>query len=550
MANGKLPLKCETKESNVTLGVGNKDKNKIVIQIMNSTDERIAFSGFGSRGEVSLTVFVGTQPDDLVGTAEESVAITIDEPEDWKDKTYKKLDNQAVWTFRLPKEIFKPKEIKTITIRDFECCTDPGNATLKISASISGYDDYENTLEVKKIAETFQLLYFDAEPPYIVSDQDKHDFTLRWNTIKAGKVILYKDESELATFTEGVAGFENGKEYSYKKDSPSLASTLYKLVAADQTHRQSKQLTVHVLQSGWYAVDFPLYGYPAVLFNMNQVNMNKVKLYAIFIKKGKASLCSSWHPYAVWDLENEVVPEKMATSPGVCFNNQLWLLGGSSVDSNNFSSRICIYHLENGIWNDQKATWSSRMGHAAVVFKNRLWILGGVDENGNSLKDVWSLGSDGNWQKHRDPKWAPRCMFAATAFNDRIWIYGGGAEPFGDPIDDMWTSRDGEKWERYQIIPKLTGNSIAKPISCTLQVVKKELNLMGSFRRDQTVTANICILNENQQTWFVSEVGRPWDQQGQNTHSLLSVEYKGLVFLRSLNYEIYNNPTKLYIYLP
>ena len=36
----------------------------------------------------------------------------------------------------------------------------------------------------------------------------------------------------------------------------------------------------------------------------------------------------------------------------------------------------------------------------------------------------------------------------------------------------------------------------------------------------------------------------------QNTHSLLSVEYKGLVFLRSLNYEIYDNPTKLYIYLP
>lgn len=555
MCNSSLTLESKIKEANVTLGAYNKDKNKIVIQITSTSDEPISLPEFGSRGEISLTLFVGTQAEDLVGTKKESETITIDGPDDWVRTKNRYEDNKLIMGFELPEKVFEKNEEKIITLKNFEPNTGEGKAKIEVRAEIDGYEPYSCELKVMKKESEFQICNFEADPPYIITEEDKKNFKLKWTTIKAKKVELYKNNIRYQTLEEGVKDekgeihFKNDEEYEFYKDKPSF-TTVYKLVATDEADRSrkiEKELTVQFLQSGWHAVDFPRYGYPAVLFNMNQ---NQVKLYAIFIKNEKASLCSSTHPYAVWDLENEVVPEKMETSPGVCFDNKLWLLGGSSVYSNNFSNRICTYDTKSGHWNDQKVAWNFRMGHAAVVFKNRLYILGGIDVNGNTLNDVWSLGSDGNWQQHPDANWEPRCMFAATVFEDRIWIYGGAAEPFGDPMDDMWTSGDGEKWDRYQIIPKLAGDSIGKPISCTLQVVKGELNLMGFFRRDQTVRANICILNENQETWFVSEVGTPWDQQVQNTHRLLSVEYKGLVFLRSLNYEIHNNPTKLYLYLP
>jgi len=547
MPDKSLKLGSKINESNVTLGKGSENTNKIVLEISNTSDEEVTFAGLGKKGTVSLTVFVGTRAEDLVGTAEESAKITIDEPDDWEDKTYKKLDTQAVWSFRLPRQVFQPGESKTVTLRNFISCTDPGKAKIKIGASISGYESYEETLEVEKMAETFRILYFQAEPPYIISDKDKNDFTLQWNTIQAGRVVLYKNESELETFTADVADFKNGEKYLYRKDSPDLASNLYKLVATDQADqkRDEQLITVHVLQSGWHVVDFRRrYGYPVVL-----VSMNQIKLYGIFIKDGKPSLCSSKHPYSVWDLENNNVPEKMATSPGVCFDNKLWLVGGSSVDPDNFSNQFLSYDVEEGLWSDSnpRAPWKSRMGHACVVFRDKLWVMGGMDENGNALRDVHSLDSNGNWETHENAEWEPRCMFAATTFGDRIWIYGGVAEPFGDSKVDLWTSEDGEEWRPY---PTKIPQEVGKPISCTLQEVNGQLNLLGSFRKDQSVRDFKLELNEDQEIWSVNPIANGWDPQGQNTHSLLSVEYKGLVFLRSLNYEIYDNPTKLYIYLP
>ena len=33
------------------------------------------------------------------------------------------------------------------------------------------------------------------------------------------------------------------------------------------------------------------------------------------------------------------------------------------------------------------------MGHACAVFDGKMWILGGMDEDGNTLSDVWCLGT-------------------------------------------------------------------------------------------------------------------------------------------------------------
>jgi hypothetical protein len=527
MTDISLPLDVEIKNACIAIGAGNKDTNKIVFEIINFSDESVAFSGFGSRGELTLSFPIGTGVEDLIGTVEQSANLTIDAPEDWKDKTYKQVSAQAAWTFRLSSKVFQPQESKTICLHDFECCTAPGQANVKIAVSISGYEKFEKTLKVEKKAGVFQLLYFEADPPYIATEKDKQA-------------------------SAGVAGYKNGKEFIYPKDAPDLNGTVYKLVAtdkADQTLRRESQITVPVLQSGWHPMSgFGRYGFPAVLFNREQVD-----LYGIFIKDGKACLYSSKYPYSAWNLENETVPDKMETSPGVYFDNQLWLVGGSRSDPENCSNQIWTYDIEKAQWFHQQGNWPPRMGHACIVFNKKLWVMGGMDTAGNALNDVHSVDFDGNWQKYDDPDpmWDPRCMFAATVFKDKIWIYGGCAVPFGDPLADMWTSEDGQNWASYKDLPRLDEGSVYKPISCALQVVNGKLNLMGSFRKHGAVIeACLFILNESQKTWLKLDVDNPWDQQNQNTHSLSAISFKGLVFVHSLSDEIDHNPTRLVLYVP
>ena len=46
----KVPVICNPNGSAVTLGAGHKDKNIIVINVVNSTNESLRFSGRGASG--------------------------------------------------------------------------------------------------------------------------------------------------------------------------------------------------------------------------------------------------------------------------------------------------------------------------------------------------------------------------------------------------------------------------------------------------------------------------------------------------------------------
>ena len=154
-------------QTRVTLGEGHKGKNQIVIVLTNPADEPVAFEGFGKRGEFTVTVSVGSGAPDLVRTLDESLDLKIDAPDGWQARPYKKVVNQAVYVFRLPHTVFEPRERKTITLKNFVCCTDPGRARLQIDFAISDFTAFEATLEVEKKALVFELLFFEADPPYI-----------------------------------------------------------------------------------------------------------------------------------------------------------------------------------------------------------------------------------------------------------------------------------------------------------------------------------------------------------------------------------------------
>ena len=108
-------------------------------------------------------------------------------------------------------------------------------------------------------------------------------------------------------------------------------------------------------------------------------------------------LCKSADGVTDWQVIGENVPKGMESSPGVLLGNRLWLIGGSAVNPDQISNRICYYDLserEYG-WRDARVTGfenGARMGHACVVVKDKtIWVLGGRDELPPVLNDVWSL---------------------------------------------------------------------------------------------------------------------------------------------------------------
>src|SRR2546427_197814 len=79
-----------------------------------------------------------------------------------------------------------------ITIDNFESRTDPGPATIVIYATVRDYSPYSATKTVQKETkpEQFRLLYFTANPPYLITNDDRKNFKLAWNAIKAERAVL------------------------------------------------------------------------------------------------------------------------------------------------------------------------------------------------------------------------------------------------------------------------------------------------------------------------------------------------------------------------
>ena len=483
----------------------------------------------------------------------EGLDLCTDVPETWQRAKPRILEGRVAFVFTLPDAVFQGQEEKTIILSDFESHTDPGKAVIEVGAAIEGFEPYASgPLGIEKEAGEFQILYFKANPPCIVTEEDRKDFTLIWNTAEARQVRVYKDNAPNPFLTLEGPSLKNGEKYEHRGERPSVTS-LYRLVATsrkDSAVEKPETVTVQVWPKGWYSIDLDTYGYPALL-----CNMNGLRLYGIFVKEGRSRLYSSEYPASVWNLENEEVPAGMETSPGVCFERMLWLVGGSAGDPGICSGDVWYFGKEKTgerTWKklQQKKPWPARMGHGCVAFKDRIWVLGGFGRNGEPLNDVWSFDATGGITDHGHAPWPARCMFAAAVFGEKIWIYGGAAAPLADPLEDMWTSEDGENWSPYKATPRDSGSPIGEPIACVMEVVGRKLNLMGSFRRDTTVSAKHLVLEEGQKTWRVNDLQDPWPQHDLNTFHLLAVEYNGLVLLRTLNYDPQDRQARMTLYIP
>lgn len=161
-----------------------------------------------------------------------------------------------------------------------------------------------------------------------------------------------------------------------------------------------------------------------------------------------------------WKLVAREAPWKHSDLPmSLAFADRMWLMGGW------YNGRLPGHEATSAVWSSTDgakwtqatpaAAWSPRIAAAAVVFQDRMWILGGTENyyfgDAASLKnDVWSSADGKTWTRATAAAgWSPRAYHQAVVLNDKIYVLGGGNYvPDYAAHSDVWSSGDGEHWER------------------------------------------------------------------------------------------------------
>jgi len=157
------------------------------------------------------------------------------------------------------------------------------------------------------------------------------------------------------------------------------------------------------------------------------------------VYKGKMWLLGGWNPD----------PKERSHFPRTC-NNEVW----SSKDGVSWTlEKENTFVLQDF---DSSSDWEGRHTAGYVVFKDRMWIVGGDPIQRHYQNDVWSSEDGRQWQRAtNDVPWGPRALHYTVAFKGRIWVMGGQVMPQFAPAEerfynDVWSSTDGETWEKIE----------------------------------------------------------------------------------------------------
>ncbi len=222
------------------------------------------------------------------------------------------------------------------------------------------------------------------------------------------------------------------------------------------------------------------------------------------------------------------------------FEDKMWFMGGwynGMLPDHSASSEVWM--SSDGIrWQQatQSAEWTPRLAAGAVVFKGKMWILGGLEnyrrwltanpKSENDLKnDVWSSADGKKWQLTTNKAgWSPRAFHRAVVFEGRIWVFGG-CGPERKLLNDVWCSEDGVKWSRVTPAapwgPRKWFSSI---------VYRNRVWVLGGFHTSTSPTADRHLNFSD--VWY-SKDGENWNQMksepiwsARHAHSTLVFEDK------------------------
>jgi hypothetical protein len=517
---------------------------------------------------------------------------SCDEPPGWKvDWDFSGKNDGAfglrIYTFNSP--LFKKSDVLTIDFSSVVSKTAPGQAVLSFEAEVA---DGRQPLFIDKQTSEPDIISFYSVPAEGVQNFPGDDVQLRWRTFGLTGLELTQ------VGNADPLDFVSSKDEGTRTIAAVSADMQFQLRGYGGSKSPVRTLAVKVLRNGWYDLKNVILegdpGYPSPRdeaeadaldenaqplkkrFELEPIlllNANDRSLYALFRHEFQGAVrglvFQTENPFAGWRFlpssvpdEDGFVPEEYCSSPGVYFDDKIWLIGGSQIDPDDTSNGVwCFDPTRGGAWENRGgAQWRKRMGHAVLVFDNQIWVMGGRDEAGNALNDVWTLDvRNGNSEWKELPcnsPWPGRSLFSPAVFDGRIWLYGGVKEPFsGDLYDDLYVYADGT-WTKKEITGIITGdNDSRKPIASSLQVFNRSLYLFGTFRtvtkKDKSEIVEqlaFRLSSPTTRTWTSVAADGLQDWGADTTFSYQSVNFRDeLLIARALAFAEPNPVLKVYV---
>lgn len=491
----------------IEVGEGPEPENVLTIRIQNDgPDIRQGDESLGIR----LACPLGPQAQALFQGADDAQHTTVALGDGWSSRWSAPQANTIGLELEREADLWLGAgESLTVQMRRVISKTQPGQAAVGISVLATPYGQpprelwwRDRPLIVDKKDPESGIVFFLATPPSDVLHLPGDPVTLEWHTVGLEKLKLKKD------------GFEHhdakldAKETVYAGPDQDAWYTLTGLRGDTPVE---KRLQIRVLKQGcWNILPPPRAenaGAPADKGAPPEplllLKASDKKLYGIFRHRaddgGWVRLFETGNPLAGWTpvegggLDSQACP----TSPGVVFDDKLWLVGGSQIEQEQTSNEVWCFATDPKAvgpkWKRlDKATFpekmAARMGHGVVVYKGRIWVMGGRDPDGKALNDVWALDPktsqwerQGNEEEEKKTRWSPRCLIAPAVQETQkgpvIWLYGGANEPLGAELfSDLWRY-DGGAWEKVE----LEDPPATRPIASGLQTFQRYLTILGTL---------------------------------------------------------------------
>ena len=589
MANqAKLNLNITVGGGALKVGANPQPPNTFTLSITNEGDS----ARYTPLKPLFLSFRLGSGQEALFRTATAARKCVPAVPKDWTAEwDFPGDDDGRLKIYSAKKSLQKGESLEIVIPNVISDTNQEGSAWV----SLESPPDFKQEGSIAKTAVKPDIIYFISEPEEGVQNLPGDSVTLRWRTYEVNDRELTQvgDGTPLPTDLS-----EDEGNYTVKVGEDDM---IFRLKGSDRRTQKPlpnpREVSVKVLKSGWYSRRNTIFegdrcyppadigeqararSYdlePTLLLNAKDVSLYVVFRH-IFQGKDRAFLFQTKNPFGPWRFVKTSVhdqpagiciPEGFSTSPGVYYDDKLWLVGGSQVDPDVVSNTIWRLdpNAKEKVWenlgaaNPSSKMWSPRMGHAVLEFQGKIWVMGGRDAAGNALNDVWRLdnAAKNEWTPLGQARWTARCMFSPAVFQkDQIWLYGGAQEPFSSELkDDVYVYKN-SSWTEVKltgIISEVDKTLSRKPIASCLQEFKGCLCLFGKFR---TIASDKSEKNEplafslstpSTKTWddFPNDGLKNWG--GNTTFSYQLVNFKNLFLIaKALSYEAPNPVMKVYV---
>ncbi len=151
-----------------------------------------------------------------------------------------------------------------------------------------------------------------------------------------------------------------------------------------------------------------------------------------------------------WDCQTEHAPWGARGAFGcTVYDGRIWVLGGFNWERKKHFGDV--WSSADGVHWEQVARvadWGQRAMFPALAHDGAIWILGGGDYHDCALSycDVWRSSDGARWEQVTDRAgWTPRRFHKAVVHADLLWVMGGAAVGSIN-LNDVWASSDGRDW--------------------------------------------------------------------------------------------------------